>query len=135
MFTGITNFLKFVNENWTSIVVIISLIIAIIQKIRNFLAISNEEKISIAKAQIREIILKFVAEAEMDFEEWNKAGSIKRSQVIQKIFDEYPILKKVTNQKSLVHWIDVLINNSLVDLRKIVEVNDAKDTNESNSEN
>lgn len=135
MLTGITNFLKFVNENWTTIVVIISLVIAIIHKIRNFLALSNEEKISIAKTQIREIILKFVAEAEMDFEEWNKAGSIKRSQVIQKIYDEYPILTKVTNQKTLINWIDVLINNSLVDLRRIVEEKDAKKTNESNPEN
>lgn len=135
MLTGITNFLKFVNENWTTIVVIISLVIAIIHKIRNFLALSNEEKVSIAKTQIREIILKFVAEAEMDFEEWNKAGSIKRSQVIQKIYEEYPILTKVTNQKTLINWIDVLINNSLVDLRRIVEEKDAKKTNESNPEN
>ena len=32
MLNGIQNFLKFINDNWTAIIIIISLIIAIVQK-------------------------------------------------------------------------------------------------------
>ena len=123
MLTGIQNFLQFINDNWTAIVVIISLIIAIVQKTKNYFSKSNEEKIAIAKTQISETVLKLITDAEVDYEAWNKAGSIKRAQVIQKIFLDYPILSKVTEQSTLIKWIDDTINTSLKELRKIVEEN------------
>ena len=42
---GVKNFLEFVNENWTTIVVIIGLIIAIAKKGVAFFSKSDEEKI------------------------------------------------------------------------------------------
>lgn len=123
MLDGIKNFLQFINDNWTSIIIIISLIIAIVQKIKSYLSKSNDEKISSAKAQIKEIILKLISDAEVDYEDWNKAGSIKRAQVIQEIFTEYPILAKVANQEQLIKWIDTMIDESLKELRKIVAQN------------
>ena len=115
--------LQFINDNWISIIVIISLIIAIIQKIKRYFSKSNDEKISTAKAQIKEVILKLITDAEIDYESWNKAGSIKRSQVIQKIFEQYPILTKVSNQTEIIEWIDETINISLKELCKIVAEN------------
>ena len=123
MLDGIKNFLQFVNDNWTAIIIIISLIIALYQKIKSYLSKSNDEKITVAKQQIKEIILKLISDAEVDYEDWNKAGSIKRAQVIQKIFSEYPILAKVTDQEKLVEWIDETIDTSLKELRKIVADN------------
>lgn len=123
MLNGIQNFLQFINDNWISIIVIISLIIAIIQKIKRYFSKSNDERISTAKAQIKEIILKLITDAEIDYESWNKAGSIKRSQVIQKIFEKYPILTKVSNQTEIIEWIDETINISLKELCKIVAEN------------
>ncbi|WP_295248063.1 hypothetical protein [Ruminococcus sp.] len=123
MLNGIQNFLQFINDNWISIIVIISLIIAIIQKIKRYFSKSNDEKISTAKAQIKEVILKLITDAEIDYESWNKAGSIKRSQVIQKIFEKYPILTKVSNQTEIIEWIDETINISLKELCKIVAEN------------
>ena len=87
---------------------------------------SDEEKIEIAKTQIKEIILKMISDAEVDYEEWNKAGSIKRSQVINEIFEKYPILSKVTNQSQIIDWIDQTIDESLKILREIVSNNTAK---------
>lgn len=123
MLKGIQNFLQFINNNWTIIIIIISLLIALYQKIKSFVSKSNKEKIEQAKKQIKEICLKLVTDAEIDYENWNQAGSIKRAQVIQKIFTDYPILAKVTDQESLIKWIDDIINNALKELRKIVTEN------------
>ncbi len=121
--TGIQNFLEIVNNNWTTIMVIIGLIIAISKKAKNYFSKSDEEKIAIAKKQIQETMLRMITEAEISYEEWNKAGSIKRSQVIEEIFTNYPVLSKVVNQEELIEWIDSEINNSLKTLREIVKEN------------
>lgn len=120
---GIQNFLEFINNNWTTIIVIIGLAVAIAQKAKNYFSKSNEQKVEIAKAQIKETILKLITEAEVDYEAWNQAGSIKRSQVINQIYTDYPILSKVVDQKSLTAWIDETIDESLKTLRAIVAEN------------
>ena len=120
---GIKNFLQLINDNWTSVLVVAGLLLAITKKIKDYLNKSDEEKIEIAKQQIKEIILKLISDAEVDYEEWNKAGSIKRSQVIEDIFIKYPILSKAVNQEELIKWIDKTIDDALVTLREIVAEN------------
>lgn len=120
MLNGIKNFLEFVNQNWMNLVVIAGLLIGLYQKISTYLKKSNEEKVEIAKHQIREIMLKMISDAECDYDEWNKAGAIKRSQVIKKIYEMYPILSKVVNQEELTEWIDAEIDDSLETLNDIV---------------
>lgn len=117
---GIQNFLSLINDNWTSVMVVIGLILAIYKKAKVYFSKSNDEKIAIAKVQIRERMLKMITDAEIDFEEWNQAGSIKRSQVIGEIFEKYPILSKSINQQKVISWIDEEIDNSLKTLRKVV---------------
>jgi hypothetical protein len=123
MLKGIQNFLQFLNDNWTAITVIIALALALYGKIRSFLKKSNAEKIEIAKVQAKEIILKWVTDAEMDYETWTQAGAIKRSQVIKQIYDSFPALAKFAKQDEIIKWIDETINTSLKDLRKIVAEN------------
>lgn len=123
MLNGIKNFLQFINDNWTTVVIIISLVIAIAEKIKSYCKKSEKEKIETAKAQISEIILKLITDAEMDYNNWEQAGSIKRAQVIQKIFTDYPILSKIGNQEEVIAFIDDAINNALKELRKIVAQN------------
>ena len=120
---GIRNFLELVNENWTTIIVIIGLVIAIAKKGVAFFSKSDEEKIAIAKKQIQETMLKLITDAEENYDEWNQAGSIKRAQVINELFANYPILSKVANQEDLIKWIDEVIDESLITLREIVENN------------
>ena len=79
-----------------------------------------------AKAQIQTVMLKLISDAEVDYESWNKAGSVKRSQVIQRIFQDYPILSRAVNQEAVIEWIDEQINASLKELRKIVAQNKAE---------
>ena len=120
MLNGIKNFLEFVDANWTTLVIIAGLLIGLYKKVSNYLKKSNEEKVAIAKHQIREIMLKMISDAECDYDEWNKAGEIKRSQVIKKIYEMYPILSKVVNQEELTEWIDAEIDDSLETLNDIV---------------
>lgn len=120
---GIQNFLQLINDNWTTIMVVIGLAIAVGKKVADYFSKSDEEKIEIAKAQIKETVLKMVTEAELDYEEWNKAGSIKRSQVIGQIYADYPILSKVVDQQALIEWIDETIDESLKTLREVVSNN------------
>lgn len=129
---GIQNFLSLVNDNWTTIIVIIGFIIALVNKVQKYINLTNDEKIEIAKTQVCETILKLISDAESDYNEWKQAGSIKRSQVIQAIFEKYPILSKVTDQNDLVEWIDKEIDNALEELRAIIEKNkSAESTTES----
>ena len=124
---GIKNFLSLINDNWTTILVIIGLALALWKKFESYSKLSTDKKIEIAKKQISENILKLITKAEKDYAEWEKAGSIKRSEVISEIYKEYPILAKVVNQEELVKWIDEQIDNALPTLRDIIKQNE-KDT-------
>lgn len=127
---GLRNFLEFINTNWTTIAVCIGLIFGIITKIKNFLGKTDEEKIDIVKTQIREVMLKLISDAEVDYEAWNKAGSIKRAQVVQRVYEQWPILNKAASQEDIIKWIDTQIDESLKILRKIVEENKKPATTE-----
>ena len=115
--TGLQNFLNIINDNWTTILVCAGLIVGIVKKTQDYLSKSDDEKIKIAKAQIKQVILKKISDAEVDYEEWNKAGSI--------IYREYPILSKVVDQTELTKYIDDAIDDALVELRKVIDSNKA----------
>lgn len=120
---GIKNFLMLVNEHWTEIIVVIGLGLAVSKKVVTYLKKSDEEKIQIAKEQMRERMLKWVTNAEVDYKEWVSAGAVKRSEVIDVIFQKYPILNRVTDQEKLINEIDDLINEALKEMRKIIGEN------------
>ncbi len=120
---GLQKFLQLLNDNWTSILVCIGLVIGIVKKTQDYMSKSQDEKIEIAKKQIQTTILKMISDAEVDWQEWSKAGSIKRAQVIKQIYEEYPILSKVVDQKALIEWIDEQIDSALDTLREIVKTN------------
>ena len=127
---GIKNFLQFINDNWTMIIIVIGLLISVIQKVKGYISKSNEEKIAIAKKQIQEIMLRLVTDSEVDYLEWQNAGAIKRSQVIEEIFEMYPILSKVTNQDEIIKWIDDVIDEALKTMRDIFEENSKSEPEE-----
>lgn len=117
--TGIQNVLQYINDNWTAIVIILGLATAVAKKAKDFFSKSDNEKIAVAKKQIKEIMLKLITDAETDYWAWVKAGAVKRSQVINQIFEMYPILAKATNQEELIAWIDDVIDDSLETMREI----------------
>lgn len=121
MIDGLKNFLTLINENWTTILVIVGLIIGIYQKIKKFLKETDEAKIEFAKQQISNVVLKMITDAEKDYQQYAKAGEIKRSQVIKQIFDDYPVLERVVDQDALIALIDTEIDNALKTLREVIK--------------
>lgn len=123
MLNGINRFLMLINDNWTTIAVMLGLLFGIYKKVQSFISKSDDEKIEIVKKEIQETMLKMISDAEQNYADWNKAGSIKRSQVIREIYERYPILSKAIDQEAMIAWIDKEIDNSLKTLREIVQAN------------
>lgn len=128
---GIQNFLMLVNEHWTEIIVIIGLLLILVKRVKEYIGKTDDEKIEIAKKQLKETVLKMVTDAEMDYQEWVKAGAVKRAQVVEEIFVMYPILAKVTNQEDLITWIDEVIDEALKTMRDIFAENESQEAEES----
>lgn len=129
MLNGIKNFLQLINDNWTLIAVCLGLLVGIYQKFKSWQAQTDEQKIEYALSMIRETMLRFVTKAEENYADWFKAGSIKRAEVIDELFKQYPILAKAIDQEALIKKIDDAIDAALPELRKIIE-----ETNKQKSE-
>ena len=120
---GMANFLSLIDSHWTEIVVVAGLGLVVYRKIASYLKKSDDEKIELAKSQVRQIMLKLVTEAEERYLDWEQAGAIKRSLVISQIYETYPILSRVIDQDALIQWIDDMIDDALKTMRKILEQN------------
>lgn len=120
---AIKNALQFVNNNWAMIVVAIAIIVYVALRIKKHFTDKDNKDFAIAKAQVAQVILKMVDGAEKDYSTIKSAGAIKRAQVINQVFENYPILSRITDQESVITWIDTLIDDALAQLRRIVEIN------------
>ena len=125
--TAIYNFLTWIENNWTMIVAIVTLLFAIYMKaktaINRWLKMTDEERqketeeqIKKAKQAIANYILSLVAQAEIDWAD-KGLGPIKRAQVIEKIYKDYPILLEVVDQQELMRFIDEHIDLALETVR------------------
>ena len=118
---GIKNFLELINNNWTLIITIAGLVLAIYRKIKDYLSKSEEEKKEIALTQIRKSMLELVVKAEKEYGE--KTGKLKRSKVFEEIYSKYPELKAIVSQEDLEKEIDNIIDENLETLKKMLENN------------
>ena len=128
------NILQWVYDNFAVIICCAGLMIGIYRKAKKYFTASDEEKkklfdesVEITKNKIRETMLKMVRESEDKYKDWVKAGSLKRAEVIAKIYDDYPILSQVVDQEALIKYIDNTIDEALVTLREILKENENKD--------
>jgi hypothetical protein len=120
---GILNFLTWLSDNWTMVLMCVVIVISLAQRAKVFFSKSKEEQVKIALEQVRLEMLDLVTEAEKTY--GSGTGTLKRSQVIQKVFERYPILSKVTSVDSLTIQLDKMINDSLSDMRKLLESNES----------
>ena len=126
---AITKLLTWIKDNWTAIVAVAGLVYAIYLKAKktwiDWQAMTEEQKqaelekeIEIAKKILGELILSLVSRAEIEWkDEGSKLGKIKRSQVIEQVFELLPALSYVTDQEELMAYIDELIDKALVIVR------------------
>lgn len=124
---GLKNFLNLIINNWTLIITIIGLLILAYKKISDYLKLSNEEKVEVALLQIKDIALKLVTNAELNWEEYYKSGSLKRSQVLDSIYLQFPILKTVIDRDALIVKIDYIIDAALIEMREIIGTTEVKE--------
>jgi hypothetical protein len=140
---GLLSFLQFLDTNWTMLLAILTLIVALYFKAKSafnkWLVMTDqerqkdaEEQIQRAKQAIANYILSLVAAAEDDWAKYGHGlGAIKRAQVIEKIYKDYPILLKVVDQEELMQFIDAQIDFALETvrekLRKVAEGEEAAD--------
>lgn len=110
----------FISDHLSEIITVLAIAFLLYTKIKSFIKKSNEEKIAIAKKNIKDFMLSYVSKAEKDYAEWVKAGETKRAQVLLQIYTDYPILNKVIDQENLIAWIDEIIKEALKKMREMV---------------
>lgn len=125
---AIENTIQFLEANWVNILFILVVAYIAIKRVISFVVLSKSEKIEIVLKMVKQELLTLMSEAEIDWKEFEKAGDAKRSQVITKIYDKFPILSKYVNQEELIERIDKLIDEEKVKLDKIM--NNNKEENE-----
>lgn len=121
---GIKNFLWLINEYWTTIIVIIGLILTIYKKIKKYQKLNDEQRVELAWKSVSETMLSMVMDVETDYGDWKQAGAIKRSEIINRVFKEFPILEKITNREQVIYMLDNLIDNSLEEMKKVFDKNE-----------
>ena len=89
-------------------------------EIKKYLKMSDEEKVQAALKAIKPILLKHMSEAEVKWDNYKKAGELKKSAVIQKVYDQFPVLKTYKNQDELIKMIETMIDEQLVEVNRII---------------
>lgn len=131
---SIIELLKWIQDNWASIITIVVLLIGIYTRAKKFVtdwqSKTKEEKealekeafnkaVETAKKALADYILVLVSKAEIDWKsEDGKLGQTKRAQVIEEIYKKYPVLEQVGDKKELLEYIDGLINQALKIVRE-----------------
>ena len=135
---SILKLLQYLQDNWATIVAIMTLIIGLYFKAKDEIvkwrAKTEEQRAAEAKAiqdkaiaEVREALKNYVLSlvAKMEIE-WNdkgsKMGPVKRANLIQQIYEQYPILMTVADQEELLKYIDSLISNALETIRATMRV-------------
>lgn len=106
--TGLT----FIKDNWTLIVTVIGLVIAIAVKVKNYIKLSKQEKIDLALVNLKSVALALVKEFAEKYDE----NMVKRSAFFKYVVENYPAL--ADNLEYLVDNIDDIIDNALEVLKK-----------------
>ena len=119
---AIINFLNFLCENWMLILAVFMAIGGILIKTRKWLSMSNDAKRKAAIEAVRRSMLALVTAAEQAY--GSGTGLIKRSQVLEKIFTQYPVLADAVNITETTVMLDEMIDEALVDLRELFESNE-----------
>jgi hypothetical protein len=118
---SIQNLINFLDQNWTFIIIVLSFGFSLYKLYLKWNKLSKQEKIDQVIVIVGEIILEKLACAEEDWNNYKKTGSIKRSKVINEIYEQYPILKEYADQEYVIKEIDELIDLGLKDIEKTIK--------------
>ena len=117
------NFLTFLSENWTMILMVVTAVVAIVSKTRKWIRMDKKQKKDAILEIVRRTMLYLVTEAEREY--GGGTGSLKRADVLAKVFEKYPILAQYGNVDTIVKQLDYMIDDNLVVLKDLLENNPA----------
>lgn len=118
---GILNFLNMLNDNWTLILAAAAALFGIAAKTHKWVRMGEEEKRKAAIEAVRKSMLAMVTEAEQKY--GSGTGTVKRSDVLKEIFEQYPVLAQAIHIDGTTELLDSMIDTALKDLRKLLEDN------------
>lgn len=147
---SLIDLLKWIQDNWASIITVIVLLLGIYGRAKKFWtewqSKTQEEKeaaqqaafdkaVETAKKALADYILILVSKAEIDWQnETGKLGQTKRAQVIEQIYTKYPVLEEVQDKEELLTYIDSLITDALTIVRKEIRGKDNNGSNDTTTE-
>lgn len=125
---GIQNFLTLVQNNWTTISFIIIMIFGTIMKLLDFYKkwkkMNEKEKEEAILAIVKEWILKMMCDAELEWADFKSAGGIKKSDVFEKIYTQFPQLSSFVNQDEIIEKISEFIESNMDKMNEVMnEIN------------
>lgn len=112
---------SWIGHNWAMVIVVVILISVISDKIKKFQKLPKDKKLQAILDNIKETILTYVYNAEINWEDYIKSGVFKRAEVINKIYEKYPELQEYVNQEEIINIIDNLIDSALVEVNSLIK--------------
>lgn len=123
---GLVNTANFILENWSNIVFVAAVFIAVFFRIKKFFSMSKEDQKEAVLKVVKEEILKIMSDAEKDWDNYVKSGEIKKSQVINTIYEQFPALSSFANQDEIIKQISDMIDEVKPTMDKIFEKTESK---------
>ena len=81
---------------------------------------SEEERVNAALKVIKTEVLKLMSDAEINWKDFYKAGEIKKSEVIDEIYERFPFLTEYINQEELIIKISEMIEDGMDKMNQIL---------------
>lgn len=117
---GINNTINLITQNWSTIVAIIGLCFLGYVEVKKYLKMSDEEKVQAALKAIKPQLIKLMSEAEIRWNDYKKSGELKKATVIQKIYEQFPMLKTYKSQEELIKMLEDMIDEQMKNMNKII---------------
>ena len=110
----------FLDSAWSIFLVLLGIFIFLYNKITNYMKLTKEQKVEAALKVVKAELLKLMSDAEIEWQDFNKSGEIKKSQVISEIYKKFPFLAEYISQDELIEKIGELIEEQKAKMDEII---------------
>ena len=110
----------FLDSAWSIFLVLLGIFIFLYNKITNYMKLTKEQKVEAALKVVKAELLKLMSDAEIEWQDFNKSGEIKKSQVISEIYKKFPFLAEYISQDELIAKIGEMIEEQKAKMDEII---------------
>ena len=110
----------FLDSAWSIFLVLLGIFIFLYNKITNYMKLTKEQKVEAALKVVKAELLKLMSDAEIEWQDFNKSGEIKKSQVISEIYKKFPFLAEYISQDELIEKIGEMIEEQKAKMDEII---------------